>query len=372
MNSFIKNNSTAGKRYISVYRGILSVFAVLSITACLVLNAERFFTPENIRSVNIGDNNIYKVIPADPQKHRIPENEGLYEEELFFIEENKNSSDTSEQLAVPQGKYPIIPLDMSGDQSPASIKITDTDSNIAVDPGYYLSRNLPESLRGSNIVSISSRNEPLVLVLHTHATECYTEEGVSSYDPDTSFRSSDPQKNMVAVGKVFTDTLELNGIPTIHCQVLHDEESYNASYTRSLESVKYYLNKYPSIKYVFDLHRDAIIRENGDLIKTECTVDSYTSAQMMSVVGTNALGADHPNWHDNMTLAIKLQSALISEYPDLTRPVNIRGASFNQQYAPGSLLFEIGSCGNTLDEAKRCAVYLAEALSDIIKDDSAL
>lgn len=369
MNSFIKNNKTARKRYISVYRGILSVFAVLSITACLVLNAGKFFTPENIRAVNIGEDNIFKVIPADPQKHSIPENEGLHEDELFFIDENKESTDEAGNISVPDGNYPILPLDMSADQSPTSIKINDTDSNINIDPSYYLSRSLPESLKGTGTVSVSAQNEPLVLILHTHATECYTEEGASSYDPDTSFRSSDPEKNMIAVGEVFADTLELNGIPTIHCQVLHDEESYNASYTRSLESVKYYLNKYPSIRYVFDLHRDAIIRENGDMIKTECSVDGATSAQMMSVVGTNALGADHPNWHDNMTLAIKLQSALISEYPDLARPVNTRGASFNQQYAPGSLLFEIGSCGNTLDEAKRCAVYLAEALSDIINNE---
>ena len=46
--------------------------------------------------------------------------------------------------------------------------------------------------------------------------------------------------------------------------------------------------------------------------------------------------------------------------------VNLRGAGFNQQYASGSLILEIGSCGNTLTEAKRSAVWAAAAIADTV------
>ena len=69
-----------------------------------------------------------------------------------------------------------------------------------------------------------------------------------------------------------------------------------------------------------------------------------------------------------MNLAVKLQYRLTSEYNGMARPINLRKLSFHQQYAPGSLLFEIGSCANTLEEAKNAAVNLAEAIADTINN----
>ena len=44
------------------------------------------------------------------------------------------------------------------------------------------------------------------------------------------------------------------------------------------------------------------------------------------------------------------------------------GAAFNQQYTKGSLLLEIGSCGNTLDEAKRAGKLAAQAIAAVLKE----
>jgi hypothetical protein len=77
-------------------------------------------------------------------------------------------------------------------------------------------------------------------------------------------------------------------------------------------------------------------------------------------------GADHPDWFDNFSVAAKLQARLTESYDRFARPINIRGASFNEQFTPGSLLIEIGYAGNTLSEAKTAAKWLTYELAAMI------
>ena len=86
----------------------------------------------------------------------------------------------------------------------------------------------------------------------------------------------------------------------------------------------------------------------------------------MSVVGTDFKGANHPNWIKNLELAVAIQTKMNAYNSTLTRSINLRGAAFNEQYTSGSLLLEIGSCGNSLEEAKRTAKITAETIADII------
>ncbi|MBR5515036.1 MAG: stage II sporulation protein P [Clostridia bacterium] len=352
--------------FVKVYRVGICVFSAAAICLCGLYKAGNFFTASNLRSITLGESAGFQLIAAK-EKNYVVDNKSLYNDEVYLVEEEKNESET-ESRPVKKGAYPILSLDMSGGAQKGEILINDTDSGVEVDAEALVSAPFPKSLDGEAVTALATMQKPLVLIIHTHATECYSIQGADSYDNETSFRTENKEENIVSVGKVLCDTLNSRGVSTIHCDILHDAKDYNSSYNNSLESVKYYLNKYPSIKYVFDIHRDAIIRDNGELIKTECTVDSHTVAQIMILVGTNSGGADHPLWTDNLNVALKLQKNLTSSYPCLARPVNLRAASFNQQYAPGSLLFEIGSCGNTLSEAKLAAVYLGEALAEVIKE----
>ena len=56
--------------------------------------------------------------------------------------------------------------------------------------------------------------------------------------------------------------LEKQGIPVVHDKTLHDYPSYNSSYSRSYATTQELLQKYPSVKCVIDLHRDAIASES--------------------------------------------------------------------------------------------------------------
>lgn len=265
-----------------------------------------------------------------------------------------------DRSAVPDGELALIPYDLSGSPAAGEILYANTTS-------YSVNSLLPSE---DYPIKTNKDGEPLVLIVHTHGTEAYAPENALSIKSGSPLRSSDTSKNIVAVGEVMSDILNASGISTIHVTTMHDIDSYRDSYNLSADTIQKYLSAYPSIKYVFDIHRDAVSMSNGDLVKPICLQNGKKTAQVMILVGTNELGADHPTWENNLKVAVELQKRLTNNYDSFARPISLRGASFNQQFTAGSLLFEIGSAGNTLSEAKMAAEYLAYEIAAMINDNS--
>lgn len=253
--------------------------------------------------------------------------------------------------------YDVICMDLSRNPEPGQIFLTNEtaynpDLTSLLYADYPITHSKPTFIK----LGASNKNEPLVLILHTHATEAFY----------PLIRSNAKTENIMSIGALMADILNNRGVSTIHCDIMHDEESYLNSYNRSKETILKYLEEFPSIRYIFDVHRDAVIDANGNTIKGVTMINGMETAQVMTVVGSDYKGGDHPNWQNNLNIAVKLQNLLNSEYPNIARPINIRSATFNAQYAPGSLLLEIGSSGNTLTEAKRAAIITAEKIADLI------
>ena len=265
---------------------------------------------------------------------------------------------------VPDGETAVIPMDLSLSSYGASYIYNSTGytPNAAALMASKLS-----FLDGP--LYISSKKEPLVLILHTHATETYLEDGAISYKEDASemARSDDTAKNVVAVGETIAKILNENGIPTLHCTLLHDKLQYKDSYLRAEETIKQYLREYPSIKLVIDLHRDAVIKSTGEIVRPVTEVNGNATAQVMCVVGSDWGGEECPNWEGNLSLALQLRQRLNDKYTSLCRPTYLRPSTYNQELAPYSLLLEIGASGNSLAEAKRAATLVASELVAIIK-----
>lgn len=210
--------------------------------------------------------------------------------------------------------------------------------------------------------------DPLVLIVHTHGTESYLPEGVDYYNAAETFRSHEEDKTVVAVGTTLADKLNEIGIVTVHDTTMYDKDDFKSAYSKSKAAVMKILAQYPSIKYVIDLHRDAVFTSSGQNQKPLTELDGKKTAQLMFVVGTNEGGANHPNWKKNLTVATILQERINEDYPTLMRPICLRSASFNQQLSVGSMLLEVGSCGNTIEEAKNAVALFATAFADMIND----
>ena len=200
---------------------------------------------------------------------------------------------------------------------------------------------------------------PSVLILHTHTTESYSPQ--SSYEATSDYRTLDEDHNMLRIGSEVARILEDAGIGVIHDRQLHDYPSYNDAYTHAAEATVAYIEQYPSIRLILDLHRDAADTPDGQMV-TRASVDGQPSAQLMMVVGTDGGGRSHPNWQENLSLALKLQVLLEKENPGICRSIALSWQRFNQHYAPGALLVEVGAAGNTLDEALTAARELAEGI----------
>ena len=227
---------------------------------------------------------------------------------------------------------------------------------------YYAVRKEPdiEDLLAKPLQWNLYTQEPAVLILHTHTTESYTRKG-EPYKESASWRTLDEAYNMLAIGQLVVDALAAQGITAIQDRELHDYPSYNGSYTHARKSMQAYLEEYPTIQLVLDLHRDASGGENGQM-RTRATVNGEASAQLMVVLGTN-----HENYEENLSLGLKLHAQLESQNSGIMRPLQLRAQRFNQDLSPGALLIEVGAAGNSHPEARIAAQALAEAIAALAK-----
>ena len=203
--------------------------------------------------------------------------------------------------------------------------------------------------------------EPQVLIMHTHATETYRLNRGLWYPADSTGRSTDLTVNMAAVGAEMARVLNEAGVNTIQDTTLHDYPGYTGSYGRSNATVRRYLEKYPSIKIVLDVHRDAIERD-GDRIAPIAQVDEEQVAQVMLICGCDN-GGNLPNYTQNLRFAAVWEAAMEGAYPGLTRPVLFDYRYYNQDLTTGSLLIEVGGHGNTLEEALAAGRLAAQGLA---------
>ena len=201
---------------------------------------------------------------------------------------------------------------------------------------------------------------PQILIVHTHGSEAYTPAGLDLYDASDANRTQDPRYSVIRVGDELAERLEAQGLRVLHDREIYDYPSYTGSYSRSGEAVQRYLEQYPGIALVIDLHRDAL-GADGVVYKTMAEEEGSVASQIMLLVGTDESGLEHPNWQQNLSLALYLQQAAVSAHPTLMRPVSLVPQRYNQQLSPGSLLLEVGSSGNTLQEALAAVRLFADA-----------
>ena len=205
-------------------------------------------------------------------------------------------------------------------------------------------------------------SEPQILIMHTHATESYEPYERDFYDSSFNSRTTDPTMNMIAVGDEIAEELELAGIAVLHDTTLHDYPSYNGSYDRSRETVEKYLDEYPSIKIVLDIHRDAIERDSGERIAPVAEIDGKNAAQVMIISGCDDGTMNMPNYMKNFRFASMLQNQLESDWEGLTRPVLFDYRKYNQDLTTGSILIEVGGHANSIDQALYSGELIGKSL----------
>ncbi len=167
------------------------------------------------------------------------------------------------------------------------------------------------------------------------------------------------------VGDAIQTELEAQGIGVIHVRTIHDDPSYTGAYDRSRASILPILEQYPSIKVALDIHRDAISGE-GVAYQPYTEVNGREAAQVMIISGCDDGTMGMPEYMKNFHFACALQQQLESDTPHLTRPILFDYRKYNQDLTTGSLLIEVGSHGNTLEQVQYSGQLIGHSLGRLL------
>jgi stage II sporulation protein P len=207
-----------------------------------------------------------------------------------------------------------------------------------------------------NKVALSG-SEPIVFIYHTHATESYMPESVGN------FHSLKRKFTVRAVGDQLTSYLTNKGYNVMHNDMVHDYPSYQQSYIRAADTLETNLDKNPSLKIIFDIHRDAAPNNSSARENSYVTINGEKVAKYSIVVG-----AKNENVEKLLTFAEYIKARSDELYPGLAKKTITKPYRFNQFNSDYYALIEIGNTANNIDEAMRTTKYVAKVLDQVIKD----
>ena len=258
-------------------------------------------------------------------------------------------------------KYPIKEMTVTkGNESYKNVQVKNLSSTDI---------DIKSELESKLGFTLEKTDKPQVLVYHTHTCESFMMYDTGYFYESFYPRTSDNSKNVCAVGDEIAKQLNNAGIATIHDKTQHDNPSYSGAYDRSLETINSYLEKYPSIKVVLDIHRDGIGTDT-EKTKPVFTVNGKKAAQIMILSGYNYDDSEEfKDWEYNLRFALQIQSTAEKMYPDMVRPLYFADFMYNMNVNTGSLLIEVGSDSNTLEEARYSGYLLGKVLAEVLKNN---
>ena len=216
----------------------------------------------------------------------------------------------------------------------------------------------------SKDMTISRDTEgPQILIFHTHSQEAFAD----SIEGDTA-------TSIVGIGTYLAQILtEEYGYQVIHHTGEYDKKSRNDAYSLVLPEIEQILADNPSIQIVIDLHRDGFPEEAA---KPVTDIDGRPTAKVMFFNGlsrtkhTGNISYLYNQYiNDNLAFSYQMQKKAAEYYPGLTRKIYLNGYRYNMHLCPKSLLIELGSQLNTVEEARNAIEPLAHILHMVISGE---
>ena len=205
------------------------------------------------------------------------------------------------------------------------------------------------------------QDKPVVYIYNSHQLETYSNKGLES---------NNITPNVMMSSYLLSEELNKNGIPSIFENTNISEfikvsnlqaDSFYASTRIFLKNV---INKYDTLKYFIDIHRDSVSR---DVSYTD--IDGKGYARILFVLGTT-----NKNYKENEKIMLSLDTLCDKYYPNLSRGIYKRETpswpdSYNQDINSGVILIEIGATDNTFDEVSNTINALAKIIKIYINGE---
>lgn len=314
--------------------------------------------------INVGDFNINEVVNMDIHKPNEP-----------LISDLENNG--IEKVVQQADAYPdISDFSIPHKEGENTFKIIEShfgDSGLKFENFYVNNKsgidiNIAEELSKKPDMSIKKDGSPQVLIYHTHTCESFMDKDQGFYFESFYPRTEDKRFSVVRVGDAICESLKKAGIGSIHDTTCHDSPSFSGSYKRSAETIDKNLAEHPSIQVTIDIHRDTIGNNERGKIKPTFRVGDKKAAQIMIMSGCDLDGSmNFPDWEFNLRFALRLQKSAETLYPGMTRSLFFGPVKYNMNKTHSSLLIEVGTEVNTLNEAVYSGTLIGNALVNVFE-----
>lgn len=212
-----------------------------------------------------------------------------------------------------------------------------------------------ENNNNFSFVNLVKKDDYKVYIYNTHDEESYSNKGFELYNTTptvklASYMLKDELNNLginaLVEERPVIKEIKKQGLP------------YYYSYDISNKYCKEIKEKYPSIIYFIDLHRDGI-----DKSLSTVTINNKTYAKMMFL-----LGMKHSNSNKNLEVVTKLNNYLNDNYKGLMRNIYKRNDITYYQYLDShNFIIEVGGQDNTYQEVYNSIKAFAKALESDLK-----
>ena len=208
---------------------------------------------------------------------------------------------------------------------------------------------------------VLSSDKPTIYLYNSHDTEEYKPSSFAEYSVMPTVKLSD---------YILKEKLEDNGF----CVLIEEQSissirsslglNYAGSYEASRVLMEQAKEKYPSLVYFIDIHRDSL---NHD--RTTLTYNEKNYAKVMFLVGL-----ENPTYDGNLDFSTMISESINSKVPGLSKGiykkegVGVNGV-YNQDFSNRTILIEIGGPENTIDEVYETLLVLSEVLTEVIESD---
>lgn len=202
--------------------------------------------------------------------------------------------------------------------------------------------------------------DPVIYLYNTHQTEEYSNSDMPYNINPTVTINNYIMKEVFEKNNFLTLVEERSIKDILNINSWNYASSYKASRIY-LEDVK---NTHPSLKYFIDIHRDSLKKD-----KTSITIGEKNYAKLLFIVGL-----EHENYIKNLTFTEQINNKLNELYPGLSKGIYKKSGAgvngiYNQDFAPTTILIEIGGQDNTVEEVMNTSLAISTIISEVIKQN---
>ncbi len=205
-------------------------------------------------------------------------------------------------------------------------------------------------------------NNPIIYIYNSHQLENYSNKSLDIYGitPNVLMASYILKEKLNTMGLStvvettnLTDFLNANG--------WNHASSYKASRLLILNNK----SKYNTLKYFIDIHRDSVSKEVATI-----NINNKNYARILFVVGL-----EHDNYQKNLDNMNALNKLCEKYYPGLSRGIYKKSGPgvngiYNQDINEFTMLIEVGTYTNTIDEVFNTIEALSNILYKYIKGEN--